>query len=63
MTDAEVIAVKRRIAVQLVNIYYDTSYKWFSWRTRNRRIKEFIDELWREYGPADDDDDDYTADG
>lgn len=49
---------KGKIAIQLVNIYYDTSYKWFDrrWR-RDAGLKEYIDRLWNEFGPTYDDGD------
>lgn len=49
-------SAKCRVAIELVNIYYDTSLKWWHWRKRNSRIKQYIDQLWQEYGPDYEDD-------
>lgn len=40
-----------RIAIQLVNVYYNGSYKWWKWGSqRNQAVKAFIDQMWDEHG-------------
>lgn len=41
---------KQKTAVELVNVYYSTAYKWFAWLGRNSRVKAYIDRLWDRYG-------------
>ena len=47
----EVLAVKRQVAIELVNIYY-APYRWFQWRKRNLAVKKYIDGLWDQFGPV-----------
>lgn len=53
--DGEYLA-KRRIAIELTNVYYNNGpYGWFYWRL-HARLKAYLDYLWANYGPSYDED-------